>query len=98
MMTRLTFGAALALSATAASANSSDVIVEAAPTAHVSYGGLDLHSAVGRAKLAGRIHVAANSLCVGNNVEPLAVRLQQIDCYQVALASGREQMDGIAAR
>ena len=98
-MTRMIIAAAaLATFATAASANSSEVIVQAVPTAHVSFGDLNLHSSSGRMRLAGRIRSAASSLCTEDNVEPLAVRLEQINCYQVAVAGGLDQMDEIAAR
>lgn len=97
-MFRITIaGAALAF-ATAASASSSALIVEASPSIRVGYADLDLHSASGRTRLAGRIGSAANSLCVENNVEPLDVKLRQLDCYQVAVASGIRQMNAIAAR
>ena len=97
-MFRMIIAAAALAFATAASANSSTVIVEASPSIHVSYADLDLHSAAGRTRLAGRIESAANSLCAENNVEPLDVKFQRFDCYRIAVASGIRQMNAIAVR
>ena len=101
-MFRMTIAAAAAAAAlafaSAASANRSIMIVDANPTARVGYSDLDLHSVAGRTRLAGRIQSAANDLCVENNVQPLDVKLQQIDCYRTAVASGIGQMDAIAGR
>ena len=97
-MFRMTIATAALAFATAASANNSAVIVEASPSVRVSYADLDLHSAAGRTRLAGRIESAANSLCAENNVEPLDVKLQQFDCYRIAVTSGFRQMGAIGTR
>lgn len=97
-MFRMTIATAALAFATAASATSSAVIVEASPSVRVGYADLDLHSAPGRMRLAGRIESAADSLCAENNVEPLDVKLQQFDCYRIAVASGIRQMAAITAR
>ena len=97
-MFRMTIAAAALAFASAAAANSSTMIVDANPAARVGYSDLDLHSAAGRVRLVGRIQFAANKLCVENNVQPLEVKLQQFDCYRIAVASGIGQMDAIAGR
>jgi UrcA family protein len=96
-MLRIIIATAALTIASAASANS-EIVVDARPTAHVAYGDLDLHSVAGQSRLIGRIQLAANGLCIENNVEPLDVKLEQINCYQVALASGIQQMDDIAGQ
>jgi UrcA family protein len=93
----MTIATAVLAFATAASANSSTVIVEAGSSVRVGYADLNLDSAAGRTRLAGRIESAANSLCAENNVEPLEVKLQQLDCYRIAVAAGIRQMGAIAA-
>jgi UrcA family protein len=98
MMFRMMIGAVALTLPPAVSANSSDVIVQASPTAHVVYGDLNLDTKLGRTKLTGRIRLAANALCIENNIEPLDVKLAQTNCYRMAVASGVGQMDAIAGR
>ena len=97
-MKRILIAAASALISTAASANGSGIIVQGAPMTRVSYGDLDIRSLAGQATLAGRIRAAANTLCTERNVAPLKVKLQQIQCYSSAVASGSTQVDAITVR
>jgi UrcA family protein len=82
--------------ATGASAHSSEVIVTSGTGIHVGYTDLNLRSPAGRARLVGRIRVAAVSLCSDPNIDPLDVRLKRMECYRVAVADGVSQMDNIA--
>jgi UrcA family protein len=97
-MFRMMLAAAALASASAASATKSTVIMDVPPTAHVPYGDLNLHSTAGRTELVDRIHSAARSICVENNIQVLEVKLPQLNCYRIAVASGIQQMDAIADR
>jgi len=79
-------GIALASAAQAASTGNDIVVVQDAPTARVSYAGLDLASAAGREQLAGRIESAASLLCLEGGVEPLAVATMGTDYGVSAVA------------
>jgi UrcA family protein len=97
-MTRILIAAAAALlSSTTASANGS-IIVDGGPSTRVSYGDLNLRSRAGQAQLSGRIRSAADFLCSDHNIEPLELKLQRLQCYRIAVASGTAQMNAIAGR
>jgi UrcA family protein len=95
-MTRFIIALALGALSTTASANNSIMIVDAVPTAHVSYRDLDLGSAGDRAKFVDRIRLAAGGLCNTTNIEPLQVMLDRHECFRGAVASGVTQMAAIA--
>ncbi|SRR5690349_10294594 len=96
-MYRLLILAAAALFATPASASQSIVIVyDGVPTAHVSYADLDLGSKSGRARMARRIRVAAEDVCLGAAIETSVIEPLRNDCYVAAVASGMSQLDAIA--
>ena len=97
-MFRMMLAAAALASASAASATKSTVIMDVPPIAHVPYGDLNLHSTAGRTELVDRIHSAATSVCVENNIQVLEIKLPQLKCYRMAVASGIQQMDAIADR
>jgi len=97
-MKNIVIAVASALLSTAASANSSGIIVQGAPMVRVSYADLNIRSSAGQAMLAGRIRSVADTLCTERNVAPLKVRLQQIKCYSTAIASGAAQLDAITDR
>ena len=92
-MTRIIIIAASVGLASAAHANPAEIVVSNGPAARVSYADLDVTSAVGRQALTGRIHIAADALCLENNVEPLDVKLERMRCYRVAVANGTTAMN-----
>ena len=98
-MYRLLIASVVASIATAAAAASDDriVIVEsAAPTARVSYAGLDLQSTQGRRQMARRIRVAAERICVGTTVATGITGPVSSPCYVAAVNSGVSQMNALA--
>jgi UrcA family protein len=88
--------ATLVLSTAAQAAGPQDITVEGAPTARVSYAGLDLNSAAGRRQLTDRIQSAASGLCVEPIVRPIAEKMDQARCYRRAVSSGEIQMSQLA--
>jgi len=97
-MTSMMIAAAAASLANAHFIDASYVLVQGAPTASVSYRGLDLGSVSGRALLVGRIHSAAHSLCDDENIQPLEIRLAQLECYRVAVSGGVAQVGALSGR
>lgn len=97
-MKRILIAATAVLFASAASANTANVVDAAHSAIHVGYGDLDLHSSAGRTKLSARIHSAAKSLCSEDNVRPLAEQLARAECYRAAVSGGTAQMQSILDR
>ena len=98
-MKRVILAAAAAMLASSASASTPISLSDDGTIAHVKYGDLDLHSSSDRSKLTGRIRTAAGMLCLdANSVDPLAVTPTRAECYSIAVASGVNQMNEIAAR
>jgi len=96
-MYRMMIFAGAAFLATAASANQRIVIVsDGVPTAHVSYADLDLRSHSDRSRMARRIRIAAEDICVGSAIETSVIGPLRNDCYVAAVASGIRQMNAIA--
>lgn len=79
------------------SATTANIVVRDGPSLRVNYRDLDLGSTAGRATLERRIHSAADQLCIEHNVAPLDVRMQQLECYRVAVRSGNDQMANFPA-
>lgn len=94
-MTRMLILAASVVLASAAQANPVEIVATNAPSALVSVKDLDLSSVAGRQSLAGRVRFAADALCLENNVEPLAVKIERMRCYRIAVASGTASMNHI---
>jgi UrcA family protein len=73
----------------------------AAPSARVAYADLDLSSPAGVARLEGRIHAAADRLCIGDGVETLHAKLDAFACRDQAIAAAdlqvRRAIDRFAA-
>jgi UrcA family protein len=95
-MTRTLIGIAATMLAASAQAQTTMIIIQDVPSARVSGAGLDLHSAAGRAVMEERVHLAAEALCLDRAIDPLDVRLRQMQCYRTALASGFAQLDALS--
>jgi UrcA family protein len=97
MLRMMIFGAA-ALLPTGASATSSIAISDDGHEARISYGDLNLGSPAGRSTLTGRIQRAAGLLCLdAYSTDPLEVSPTRAECYRIAVTSGVDQMNAIAA-
>jgi len=94
-MSRMLILAASVVLASAAHANPAEIVITKGPAAIINYADLDLNSAVGRQSLVGRIHFAADAMCLENNVEPLAVKIERMRCYRVAVENGAAAMNHI---
>jgi UrcA family protein len=97
-MTEIFIAAAAALLSTTASAHVSGMFVQGAPTARVNYADINLQTVAGRDRLTRRIRSAASLLCNEATVEPLEMRMERIECYRFAVASGTAQVAGLTAR
>ena len=97
-MYRLLIASVAASIATAAAASDDRiVIVESnAPTARVSYAGLDLQSTQDRRQMARRIRIAAERICVGTTVATGITEPVSSPCYGAAVNSGVSQMNTLA--
>ena len=97
-MYRLLIASVAASIATAAAASDDRIVIveSAAPTARVSYAGLDLQSTQGRRQMARRIRVAAERICVGTTVATGITGPVSSPCYVAAVNSGVSQMNALA--
>ncbi len=80
--------AALPLAALAKERNSVD---GGAPTIHVSYADLNLHSSAGQDALSRRVRGAARKLCPDRHVRNLKLAMAARACFKTATASARPQ-------
>jgi UrcA family protein len=89
--TALAIGAAIAATSPAFSRG---LVVQGvpAPSTRVAYADLNLSSPMGVATLEGRIHAAADRLCVGDGVETLHARLDALACRERAIAAADLQV------
>ena len=94
-MKRILMIVAGAMLASAAQARPA-IVVHNAPGVRVSYADLDLHSVAGRGALMGRVRLAAETLCLANGREPVAVSLDRIRCFHGTVQAGAAQMNRIA--
>ena len=99
-MTRILIASACLLSASTASATTPVTYsFDIPPTARISVADVDIGSALGRAVVERRIERAAERVCVdawGDQIaaQPMA---RYSGCYRVAVASGRSQLEKLAA-
>ena len=94
-MTRFMIAAAATILSTAASAHAPTIRIEG-NSAYIGYHDLDLQSHGGRSILAGRIELAARRVCGGLDGGP-SLMPYAAHCYRVAIESGLDQMEAIAA-
>ncbi len=94
-MKRIILAATLSMIAAVASASTPNVYVEGSK-AHIRYGDLNLQSDAGRAKLTGRIRVAAQMMCADNE-DPLTLSPTRTECLRSIIASGLKAMDVVLA-
>ena len=100
-MTRILIATACLMFASAASANKPVTYsFDTPPTARISVADVDIDTAPGRAVAVRRIERAAEKLCVdawGDQIasQPLA---RYSGCYRIAVASGRSQLNQLAAK
>lgn len=92
-MLKFSLTAMIALaSASAAAAQQPPIVVDGAPTAHVSYADLNLQTSEGRQALDGRIRRAAKELCIETGVVTLNRVMMGRKCLAEAIASARPQI------
>jgi len=99
-MTRTLIASAFFVCAPAASAGSPVAITAGdLPQARISYGDVDVHSAIGRVTVERRIRLAAELLCVDGQVDPAPIQPLRSygECFELALGSGMSQLDEIAS-
>lgn len=97
-MLRMMIAAAALLTSAAASATSSITVSDDRSRASINYSDLNLGSRVDRTRLTSRIQRAAGLLCLDPyNIDPVIVPPTRAECYRVAVESGIEQMEEIAA-
>lgn len=89
--TALAIGAAIAATSPAFSRG---LVVQGvpAPSARVAYSDLNLSSPAGVARLEGRIHAAADRLCITGGVETLHDKLDALACRDKAIAAADLQV------
>jgi len=66
------------------------------PTATVYAADLNLHSAIGQARLQARIADAAETLCIDRSVRDIKRTASGLTCFSRALASAKPQVERLA--